>query len=108
MSVTVTALQLASAMRIGDATSPLEEPQSTLVDRVLASATAIVERYAPNAPDAIHDEAAIRLAGFLYDAPPGASQRFTNPFADSGAQALLAHYRVLKAHKLEETDDDSE
>ena len=106
MPVTVTALQLAAAMRIGDGTSALVEPQSILVDRVLASATAIVERYAPDAPDAIHDEAAIRLAGFLYDAPPGASNRFTNPFHDSGAQALLAHYRVLTAYKIDDDDDD--
>ena len=105
MSVTVTALQLASAMRIGDGSTALEEPQSTLVDRVLASATAIVERYAPDAPDAIHNEGCIRLAGYLYDAPPGASQRFSNPFADSGAQALLAHYRVFKAYKIDDDDD---
>ena len=108
MAVDITALQLASAMRIGDGTTALEEPTSTLVSRVLATATEMVTDYAPDAPDAIHNEACIRLAGFLFDAPPGASQRFTNPFQDSGAQSLLARYRVVRAHKLEEPDDDED
>ena len=108
MAVTVTALALAAAMRIGDGSTALEEPTATVVNRVLAAATEMVTDYAPDAPDAMHDEAVVRLAGFLFDAPPGASQRYTNPFHDSGAQSLLARYRVVRAHKLELDDDESE
>ena len=104
MSVSVTDMELASALRIGDGVTALIEPTLTLVNRVLATATEMVTNYAPDAPDAIHNEACIRLAGFLFDAPPGASQRFTNPMQDSGAQALLARYRVVRAHKLEDDD----
>lgn len=109
MSVTITALQLAAAMRIGDGSTALEEPTSSVIDRVLVTATEMVEDYAPDAPDAIHNESATRLAGYLFDAPPGASQRYSSPFADSGAQSLLARYRVVKAHRLDaDTHDDSE
>ncbi len=106
MVVDITALQLARDLRVGDGVTALVEPTLTLVNRVLATATALVEDYAPDAPTAIQVEAVIRLAGYLFDAPPGASQRFTNPMHDSGAQSLLARYRVVRAHRLEEPDDD--
>ena len=105
MAVTITAIQLAAAMRIGDGLTPLEEPQAGVIDRILASATAMVESYAPDAPESVQNEAVIRLGGFLYDAPPGASMRFSNPFSDSGAQALLARFRVVRATPIE-TDEE--
>ena len=65
MSVTITAIQLAAAMRIGDGVAPLEEPQAGVLNRILASATALIESYAPNAPESIMNEAVIRVSGFL-------------------------------------------
>ena len=38
MSVTLTAIQLAAAMRIGDGVAALEEPQASVLNRILASA----------------------------------------------------------------------
>ena len=105
MSVTITAVQLAAAMRIGNGVTALEEPQASVIGRILASATALVESYAPKAPEAVQNEAVIRLGGFLYDAPPGMSTRMANPLADSGAQALLARYRVVRAMPVE-TDEE--
>ena len=105
MAVTITAIQLAAALRLGDGETALVEPQLSQINRVLASATALVEDYAPNAPEGIQNEAAIRLAAYLYDAPPGASQRFVNAMANSGAQALLARFRVIRATKLDGDGD---
>ena len=41
-----------------------------VLERIAATARAMVTRYAPDAPDELHDEAFVRLAGFLYDADP--------------------------------------
>ena len=105
MAVTLTAIQLAAAMRIGDGVTALVEPQASVISRILASATALVESYAPNAPESIQNEAAIRVGGYLYDSPPGASMRFANPLGDSGAQALLARFRIVRATPIE-TDEE--
>ena len=83
----------------------LVEPQASVISRILASATALVESYAPNAPESIQNEAAIRVGGYLYDSPPGASMRFANPLGDSGAQALLARFRIVRATPIE-TDEE--
>ena len=105
MSVTISAIQLAAAMRIGDGMTPLEEPQAGVLNRILASATALVESYAPNAPEAVQNEAVIRVGGFLFDSPPGGSVRFANPLADSGAQALLARFRIVRAMLIETAEE---
>ena len=103
MAVTLTAQQLAYRMRlIADTTAVLEEPQLGVVNAVLSAASALVLEYAPGAPDAIHNEAATRLAGFLYDSPPGSSTRFQNAMQQSGATALLTAYRVRRATALED------
>ena len=104
--MSVSTADLAVALRLSEDGSDLSSAQEAVLDRVRGVATRLAESYAPDAPDVVQDEAVVRLASYLYDAQPGASQRFTNPFADSGAQALLARYRVVRAHKLEEPDDD--
>ena len=101
MAVTITAIQLAAALRIGDGVTALVEPQAGVLNRILASATALVESYAPNAPEAIQNEAVIRAGGYLYDSPPGGGLRFANPLGDSGAQALLARFRIVRAMAIE-------
>ena len=106
MSVTLTVIQLAAALRIGNGVAALEEPQASVLNRILASATALIESYSPQAPESIMNEAAIRVSGFLFDSPPGASMRFANPLGDSGAQALLARFRIVRATPIE-TDEEN-
>ena len=105
MAVTLTSIQLAAAMRIGDGITPLEEPQASVINRILASATALVESYAPQAPESVQNEAVIRVGGYLFDSPPGASMRFASPLADSGAQALLARFRIVRATLIETAEE---
>ena len=101
MAVTLTAQDLAYRMRLSaDTDTALEEPQLGVVSGVLGAATALVVKYAPGAPDAVHNEAATRLAGFLYDTPPGGSRQWQNPMQQSGATAVLSAYRVQRAVAL--------
>ena len=48
MSVTITVQELANDMRIG----PLDAETQSVLERELAAATILIERKAPNAPDA--------------------------------------------------------
>ena len=90
MSVTLTAAQLAAAIRLGDSNDELAEAQ-----RLLTVATQLVTDDAPNAPDSIQNEAVVRIAGYLYDMPTaGRGDGYANPVRSSGAGRLLAAYRT--------------
>ncbi len=78
--------------------------------RILAVASALVEKYAPEAPEAIQNEAAIRLGGYLSQADYGTIRTETlgpysvshqmnhaMAFRNSGAQALLTYWRERRA-----------
>ena len=78
--------------------------------KLLAAATALVDRFAPAAPEAIKDEATIRTAGWLAE-QPAASVRseavgdvstayapaMASALRHSGAMALLAPWKVRRA-----------
>ena len=100
MAVTITARELSNALR-ADPDNPGTFPQ---IERLLPVATAIVETYSNDAPDAVQNEAVVRLAGYLYDqpfAPQG--QTYSNALRNSGAAAILALYRKVGAKIV---DDD--
>ena len=93
MAVTITATELATAIRVGD--TPEETAQ---VDRLLATATALVLRHAPDAPGDIHTEAAVRVAGYLFDMPQAArGAGYGDTLRNSGALALMLPWRVHRA-----------
>ena len=99
---------LAAAIRVlGEA---IGEDDDTVTARVGATASALVERYAPGAPDVVRDEAAIRVAGWLREAPSyGArsesegeistsfSPSMTSALRASGAMAMLSPWKVRRA-----------
>ena len=99
VTVTVDGLQAAIAANTAAAT------------RLLPVATEIVTRYAPDAPDAIHDEAVIRVAGWLFESPSsgifesrvGKRERMmhrptlTSALRSSGAMSLLRPYKPVGA-----------
>lgn len=93
----LTIAQLAGALRLGDgATNPVE-PELGIVTRLLAVSTATVTAYAGTAaPVEVRDEAAIRIAGYLYDQPTAAAGvEFASALRSSGAAALLAPWRAI-------------
>ena len=99
----VTAAQLATAIRVGD--TPEETAQ---VERLLTYATEAVTRHAPNAPDAVQDEAVIRISGYLFDMPQAArGAGYADVLRNSGASAILLPYRVHRAGSTAETANDA-
>ena len=85
--------QLATAIRAGGSAQETE-----IVTRLLAVAVAQVMRYADNAPEDVRDEAAIRIAAYLYDMPnAGRNAAYASALRNSGASALLAQYRIHRA-----------
>ena len=93
MPVNLTVAQLAAAIRVGDSTEETAE-----VTRLLGYATVAVFHHAPDAPDVVHNEAAIRLAGYLFDQPNAASRtNYANALRNSGAGRILLPWRVHRA-----------
>ena len=93
MAITLTEIELGAALRLGDSDEELAE-----VTRLLAYGLVAVEKHAPDAPDAVQNEALIRLAGYLFDQPnAGRGLSFANAFRNSGAAAILLPYRIHRA-----------
>ena len=93
MAVTITATELAAALRVGDS---LEETAE--VARLLAYATEAVTKHVENAPDAVHNEAVRRIAGYLFDMPEaGRGDGYANAMRNSGAARILLPYRLHRA-----------
>ena len=105
MAVTITAETLAA-----ETGAEIEQAR-----RLLAVATAAVERYAPVAPESAANEAVIRLAGYWAGSDFGGvksesigprSVEYTPPstnaaaFRNSGAAALLTHFKRRRAGAL--------
>ena len=95
----LTAEQLAYALSADTATA----------ERLLPVAVALVDRYAPDAPEAVRDEAAIRCAGWLVDQPSAAVRSVTtgdlstdytptmvSALRHSGAMGLLTFWKIRR------------
>ena len=100
MAVTLPSNGLAQALAINPA----------LADRLLPVATALVERYAPGAPEAVQNEATIRVAGWLAEAPSSGARvetigditttwtpSMTGALRSSGAMGLLSVWKQRRA-----------
>ena len=108
MAVTLTDTQLVEAVNVGEFPRDVRE-------RWLLTAAAMIDRYAPGAPAAVANEAAIRLTGWLAQQPKAAVRSVSGPdemdlafavsnpsgFLQSGAAALLAPWRVHRAGVIE-------
>ena len=99
MAVTITQAELSAALRLG--TTDEENAQAT---RLLAYASTAVLKHAPLAPDTVHNEAAIRLCGYLYDQPTaGRGNSYGNALRYSGAASILLPYRIARAGTVNAT-----
>ena len=97
MAVTLTQAQLSAAVRLGDSTEEVAE-----ATRLLAYVTEAIARHLGDAyeaaPETTVNEAAIRLAGYLFDQPnAGRGLSFANAGRNSGAWAILLPFRVHRA-----------
>ena len=95
MALTLT--QLAAALRIGDGQTAPPDPIASILTRQLGVAQAFVELIADGAPDAIKDEATVRMAGYLYDSPTaGSDMKYSDAWRNSGAASLIARWVVRR------------
>ena len=98
--MTLTAAQLAEAVGT----------DATTATRLLAVATELVTRHAPEAPGAISNEAAIRCAGWLAEQPSASitgetegdirtsyAPTMLSALRHSGAMALLSPWKIRRA-----------
>ncbi len=79
--------QLLSAIRATPEGQTVPESLAAIGTRLLAVGRALVDTYAPLAPEDVRDEAVIRIAGYLYDAPN--VTRSGVAWNESGAHALV-------------------
>ena len=97
MAVTIALLDLPDAIRIGSSTEEV-----AAATRLLATASAMVLKWAPDAPDAIHNEAVVRLSAWMFDVGGGSGleqmgAKYSRPMTSSGAAHLLAPWRAHTA-----------
>ena len=97
MALTLTQVELSAAIRLGDSTEETAE-----ATRLLAYVTAAISRHLGDAyeaaPEAVVNEAGIRLAGYLFDQPnAGRGLSFANAGRNSGAWTILLPFRVHRA-----------
>ena len=91
-------IQLAAHLRLGDGENAPTEPVAGLLSRLLGVSQAFVQIAAPDAPEAIADEATIRMTAYLYDAPTAAAgDRYAAAWRNSGAEALVSRWVVRRA-----------
>ena len=91
----VTVAQLAGAIRAGDGLAAPPEPVAGILTRLLAVAVATIERAAPEAPEVVRDEAAIRFCGYVYDQPnTTGGDRYAAALRNSGALSIIGPWRV--------------
>ena len=103
MAVTLSVAELAEAVGVDE----------TLGTRLLAVAAALVTRYAPDAPDAVANEAAIRTAGWLAEQPSAAITSETegdirtsyaptmlSALRHSGGMSLLSGWKIRRAGQI--------
>ena len=97
MAITLTQVQLSAAIRLGDSTEETAEA-TRLLGYVTAAVTQHLGTSYEAAPEAVVNEAAIRLAGYLFDMPnAGRGLSYANAGRNSGAWAILLPFRVHRA-----------
>ena len=88
----VTVEELAVAVRLSDDGANLSAPQTAILARLKGVGEAHVALLVPDSPGAVADEIVIRLASYLYEAPIGRRDAYSNAWVNSGAGALAARW----------------
>ena len=94
--------QLAYRLRIqADDTTAVSTEIATELADLRSVASAFIALQAPAAPGPVQDEATVLFAAYVYDGPSsdpgGAALAYPNAWRNSGAEALLARWRVRRA-----------
>ena len=96
MTASITAAEVAVAIRAATDTEQVPDAAQMVLDFLVPASIAIVEDYAPHAPRAVQNAAVIRLTGWMYESDPAAA-RVDRGFTISGAANLLSRWREHRA-----------
>ena len=93
----LTLAELAGALRLGDGVTAPEEPIVGILLRLRRAAFAFIGEVVPEAPEAIKDEAIVRLVAYGYDSPTASSGGgYAAAFRNSGAESLVSRWVVRR------------
>ena len=106
-------IELAATLRLGDGVNAPVEPLASILLRLRRAAIALIEDNAPGAPEAIKDEACVRLVATGYDQPNASSgSGYAAAWRNSGAESLVSRWVVRRTAGASaeggETPDDEE
>ena len=96
MAVTVEVGPVAVAIRAATDPDAIDGTVARVLALMLPAAATMVLQYAPAAPDEMHNVAAIRLVGWMYDAD-ASDPSLGRAMQLSGAANLLSQWRVHRA-----------
>ena len=96
---TLTRVELATALRADGADTDV----AVQLDRVIETAIELVSAVTSSAPVPVANEAAIRIASWLYDSDP-VNPRNGDPLRASGAAQLLSRWRKTALVGPDEAD----
>lgn len=87
-----------------DARAPKDPPKDR-IETLVATATALVSKYAPDAPESVSDEAILQVVSYVHDGPGPKDRRVVthNAMLHSGAAAMLSPWKVRRAGPLGES-----
>ena len=106
MAVTLTESEIAVAIRAAADADNVDGRVLQVLRILVPAGTAIIEAYAPDAPDAVANAALVRLAGWLWDSDPS-EDRTGRALQNSGAAALLSIWRRQRAAAVGGTESAS-
>ena len=88
----VTTGELSIALRLTADGTGLSLAQTAILARLLGVGEAHVDLLIPKAPDDIKAECVIRISSYLYEAPVGRRDSYSNAWVNSGAGALASRW----------------
>ena len=95
MALTIDLLALGIALRVGLTTQDVRDsPHRDQMARLHRVTEFTIDQYAAEAPADVQNEAAILMAGYIFEAPPF-SRAPHSAFVHSGAKALLAPWHSI-------------
>ena len=81
---------LAVSLRlVADSTDTVDAGTAEMLTRLIGAGDALLATTAPDAPDAIKDQALIQFASYVYDQPLGRRDAYAHAWGNSGAGALV-------------------
>ena len=105
----LTAEELAVALRLAasdpSGTVQVDTDIQARLTRQNAVAAALITHYAPDAPTAVQEEAAIVFAGYVYNKPTVHGYGLASAFVNSGAAALLSQWHAERSAALDPASD---